>query len=591
MITTLLSELKADAMSSKLFAAASVGVVMGILIVVPMTSFSILVFSGPMASLALKGAGLMLFGSVVLTVLSCLVGDYKSGISTPLPVAMAVLSIVGVSVGADLAHTDGKTQFMTMATIMGITALASGAVLLFIGRAKLTNYLRFLPYPVVAGFLAGLGWVLAIGGLEVMVGGGLDWADAAGMLEADMLWLWVPGLAYALVLFLIGRRWSHFLIMPGSIVLCAALYHVAMAVAGVSLMEAEDLGILLPEGPSGNLWPTAYVGDLGRIDWAVVGSQIPGMLTVVLVTLIAVLTNTSAIEFATGVEIDLDKDFRNAGIGNLAIALGGSAPGHYAVSLSVASRTAGAYSRLTGIMAAIVVCYVLFFGTGTIELIPLAMLGGLVLYLGLELLYTWGVSVRKKLPLVDYGIAVLILGVIATRGFLAGMGVGLAAAIFFFAMRLSRTDPVQAAFTGRGQHRQSRRQRSLIHRAILSELGDRLHTYHLRGYMFFGIASPLVERLKSALRSNPPPQCVLLDFTAVTGFDVSAATALHRFTLAAKSQGTEVVFSAVPEHFEATLATIVPGDAKSGLHFEDDLDRGLERCEDIILYQFVMTAP
>ena len=586
MFRSLLSELKADAGSSKLPAALTVGPLLGILVVVSMSSFALVVFSGPLAPLALQGAVLLLVGSLVMTLVSALTSDFKSAIAAPFPLALAALAAIGVSVGAVLAGESSDVQFTTMATIMGITSLAAGAALLIAGRFRLANYLRFLPYPVVAGFLAGIGWVLAVGGLETMAGIRLSWGALPEFFDPDLVLNWGPGVAFGVAVFLVLRRRSHFLILPLSIVVCTALYHVVLAAAGISLDRAEVLGILFAEGVSGSQWPITYLGSLDRVDWGTVATQVPAMAIVVVVTLVSALTNTSGVEASTGVELDMNKEFSVAGLVNGAVGLAGSAPGHYAVSLSVASHASGAYTRLTGIVAMLVVLAVLFYGTGIIRLIPLPLLGGVVFYLGIDLLNTWALSINRRLPLVDWGIVILVLVVVAARGFVEGLGVGLIAAMFLFIIRLSRMNPVRDAVAGRGQHEQSMRNRPTPHRVILRELGDQLQTYQLHGFLFFGSAFPLAQRLKSALKSDPPPRCVLLDFTAVSGFDVSAATALHSFIRAAHPQGTAVVLSAMPAGFRSTLLDVVPQADRNHLHFEEDFDGGLERCEEILLAEW-----
>ncbi len=586
MLRSLLSELKADARSSKLPAALTVGPLLGILLVVPMSSFALVVFSGPLAPLALQGAVLLLVGSLVMTLVSALTSNFRGAIAAPFPLALAALAAIGVSVGAALAGESSDVQFTTMATIMGITSLAAGATLLVAGRFRLANYLRFLPYPVVAGFLAGIGWVLALGGLETMAGIRLSWGALPEFFGPDLVLNWGPGVAFGVAVFLVLRRWSHFLILPLSIVICTALYHVGMASAGVSLDRAEALGILFAEGVSGSQWPITYLGNLDRVDWGTVATQVPAMAIVVVVTLISTLTNTSGVEASTGVELDMNREFSVAGAVNGAVGLAGSAPGHYVVSLSVASHASGARTRLTGIVAALVVLAVLLYGTGFIRLIPLPLLGGVVFYLGIDLLNSWVLSINRKLPLVDWGIVILVLAVVAARGFVEGLGAGLIAAMVLFIVRLSRMDPVREAVAGRGRHEQSMRNRPTPHRVILRELGDRLQTYRLHGFLFFGSAFPLAQRLKSALKAEPPPRCILLDFTAVSGFDVSAAAALHSFIRTAHPQDTAVVVSAMPAGFRSTLLDVVSEADRTRIHFEGDFDGGLERCEEILLAEW-----
>ena len=61
--------------------------------------------------------------------------------------------------------------------------------------------------------------------------------------------------------------------------------------------------------PESGLWPTFGVADLANVDWTVVAGQVPSLLTVTLVTLLCLLVYLNGLEVATGVEVDLDREF------------------------------------------------------------------------------------------------------------------------------------------------------------------------------------------------------------------------------------------------------------------------------------------
>ena len=101
--------------------------------------------------------------------------------------------------------------------------------------------------------------------------------------------------------------------------------------------------------------------------------------------------------------------------------------------------------------------------------------------------------------------------------------------------------------------------------------------------VFFGSMGPLVDRLKQSLDNSQRPDCILLDFGAVSGFDFSAISALCRFIHTARSIGVQVVFSSVAEKLKSGLERNLPSPVYDSLLFEPNVDRALERCEDIVL--------
>ena len=300
-----------------------------------------------------------------------------------------------------------------------------------------------------------------------------------------------------------------------------------------------------------------------------------------LVALISLVFCAGGLELISGVRIDLNREFRAEGVSSVIAGLGGSAPGCNSIPNSAVSHATGAETRLTGITVAIIVGLVLFVGGDVLALIPTPVLGGLVLFVGLNLPYEVLISNRKTLPWLDYGIVLAVSLVIVFVGFLEGVAVGLAAAVVFFVVRFSKVSVVDEAFTLR-EHG-SKRTRSAAHRAILRHWGERVRAYRLRGYVIFGNAAAIGDRLNRDLKADPPPVCVVLDFAQVSGFDSSAANVMSRAVRAAHAQGTRIVLSAAAAHVRTILHRGLPAPLRDSLILAEDLDRALERCEDLVI--------
>lgn len=578
---TLLAELRADAASAKLFAAVFVGLAMGVAIVIGAVAISALIFSGTMAPLAARGAGLVLFGTFVLCLAIALTGGYRGAVSMSQDAPVAVVVSIAAAAGASMSAAASETRFMTLIVILVLTTVAAGACIMLVGRIRIAGVLRFVPYPVVGGYLAGAGWILALAAFAIMSGVVPDWESLPRFVEPPVLWKWLPGVAYAVALRLALARWSHFLVLPVSVVLAAGLYHLGLALLGISQAEATAAGLLFPNIAEHRLWPAFHPGDFVHVDWGVVMGQAPNILVIVPVALVSLLMDLRGMQAASGVELDLDREFRVAGLANMIAALGGgSPPGHHTVCYSLPSRMFMAYSRLTGITAAIVVAAVLFGGGGVLQWFPVSLMGGLTLIISYDLLKNFLFGRRVKRLSTDYAIVLFVFSLVAVFGFLEGVVAGLAIAAILLAIRLARINAVEAAYTLRERH--STVKRPMSHRAILLERGDRVRVYQLRGYIFFGSAHTLVDRLNEPLQEDPPPLCILLDCTSVTGFDMSALDALGGFASAASSAGVRVVAVAPTERqrtdLHRSLSDRLPGE---GLLVERDIDRGLELCEDM----------
>ena len=574
-IKRLASELRADAWSRKVLPALLLGLIFGAAVLVFQISLGIIIFSGPLAPFASDGVRMALFGGFAVCLVVALSGGNPGTVSSSLSAAAMVLGTIGATLAVD-----GDALLPTMVATVIIGVLATGTCLLLLGRLQLSNLLRFVPYPVAGGYLAGAAAVLCLASLSLMELA-LDRHLFPSQLEPMKVWNWGPGVAYGVGLWLATKRWKSFFIVPASFVLVAALYHLGLSYFDISREQARAAGLLFAGVTDSGLLPDFEPGVLASVDWVSVAVQIPNILTLVVVTLLCVVVNLSALELAMDCKLDWNREFRAVGWANLVAGAGGGPPGCSDIVGTSLSRKLGADTRLTGIFVALVAGSPLFLGGAALSLLPVPVVGGMLLCIGIGLVDEWLVRSRTHLPWTDYGIVLLIFAVIISFGFLEGIAVGVAVTSVFFALRLARVDVVEDEFTAR--ERRSNRNRPIADRAILEAEGHRVRVYRLRGYIFFGSAHSFVERLERSLSDDTPPACILLDFTAVTGMDFSALNTLRRFVRASHEAGTRVAMGAAPENCRTGLERSLPPAVFADLLFESDADSALERCEDIVI--------
>ena len=570
-----LSALRADARSANIVAALFVGSVTGINLVIVENALAAVVFSGRSEPFLLQGTGLFLFGTTVICLVIAVTGGYRGALSAPPVSTTMTLPAIVATVGAE-----GTALFPTIVAALIAAGVGSGLCFLLIGHFRLANLMQFIPYPVACGFLAGTGGSVCLAALSLM-GLQLDWTILPQLLEPSLLWKWVPGLLYASILYVSTKYWKSVLVFPVSFVIGSSLYHAGLAFFGVSESDAMESGILFAGMTEGDLWPAFHVSDFGNIDWSALVMQFPNIMTVILVTLICVIMNTNGLELSTNIDLDWNKEFKSTGFASLLSGIGGGPPGCLLIAVTTRSRIFKAETWLTGAFAALVVGSCLFVGGGFLRVIPVPIMGGLLFVTGFVMLNEWLVKNRRRLPRADYAIVVLIIVTIVGFGFLEGVGIGMLVTATFFAARLSRVDPIEAAFTSR--NRRSTKSRPVPDQAILSREGDRVRAYQLRGYIFFGSAYPLVARLKRVLGREPHPACVLLDFGSVSGFDLSALNALCRFVQQAHAAGVRVVLSAASQPLRDGMHRNLPARVHGEVLFGTDIDHSLEQCENLLI--------
>ena len=194
-----------------------------------------------------------------------------------------------------------------------VSAVAAGACCLLLGRFRLANLVRFIPYPVAGGFVAGIGGAVCPAALSLM-GAEADWRTIPALLDLSVLRRWGPGAAYGIALYLAMRRWGNPLILPVSVTLAGGAYHLVLAAAGMTGDEARTAGLLLTSTANGGLWPALGLADLALVEWAALMAQIPHVLALILVAFICVIMNLAGLELAANQELDWDREFRVTGI-------------------------------------------------------------------------------------------------------------------------------------------------------------------------------------------------------------------------------------------------------------------------------------
>ena len=569
----------------RLFASLATGVIAGVLAVVIETSLAALIFSGDLAPHLARGIGLTLFGGVAIGVVVALTTSVPGAIAVSQDTTAAVLALAAAGIAGGMgASATSDAGFWTVVAAIATTSLLTGLFLLALGRFKLSGFIRFVPYPVVGGFLAGTGWLLMQGAINVMTGSPVTFAHLPHLFQSDVLSLWLPGVIFGILLMMILRHSDNFIVVPSLLVAAVAAFYGALLLTNTPLANARAQGWLLEPFPSGALWSPLTPAALAQVHWSIIIAQANDLGAVLIISVIALLLNASGLELTIRQDIDLDRELESAGIANLVASVGGGPVGYHTLSLSTLAYRMGANTRLAGLVAAGVCAVALFFGATLLSFFPKPVLGGFLFFLGLTFLVEWLYDAWFKLPRPDYALVVLILAAVGAVNFLAGVGVGVMVAIVLFVVNYSRISVVKLALTGANFH--STVERPATNRAMLHQVGDQLLILRLQGYIFFGTAQDLLNQIRQRAE-NPimrPLRYVVLDFRLVNGIDSSAVSSVARMRQWAEAKHFRVVFTQMPLKMRWQLERGGIGERRDEMvRFFSTLDQGVEWCENQIL--------
>ncbi|MFO1067584.1 MAG: SulP family inorganic anion transporter [Geminicoccaceae bacterium] len=543
-------------------------------------SYAALMFGGDRAVALPAGVAMALLTGAVVAIVAALLGSISFGIAGPIsessvPLA-AMLVTVTHAVPADLAP---EARLATLLFALTAAALLNGVGLFLLGWLRAAVAVRYVPYPVVAGFVAGTGWLLTVAAVRIATDIPPHLADMTRLADGGALLRLLAAAGFAGILTVAVVRTRHFLALPLTLLAGIGVALGWIAWRGIGLEAARSAGWFFPPMPVAGLWVPWTPAVLHAVHWPALAAALPDMLAVLVVTALAVLMSASTLEVVARRDCDMNRQLKVEGVAALSAALLGGFAGGLSASRSMINRMAGATGRLSGVACGLGIAAILAFdGAGLIAYVPKFVLSGLLLYLGGQFLWRWTVAVRRELMLVDWLTVVGIMLVIANVGYVAGVAAGVLAACLTFAFRYSRMPIVKHSL-------QLAERRSSVDRpppvsAALLRLGSSVPILQLQGFVFFGSAYRLLEQVRAML---PGARAIVLDFRLVSGLDSSAAVSFHKMAQAAALRRLPLCLAGLNETAETELRRAGLFAAWLTTERFGTLDQALERCEDLLL--------
>lgn len=511
-------------------------------------SAATLLFQGRLGASLPFAIGAMLLGAGLLAAFAAWRGTLPLASCGPDSSTIPVFAAITAGIAAT---APAQALLPTALAALGLTGAAIGGLWWIIGHRGWGDLIRYIPYPVIGGFLASTGWMMLTGGLGVSVGSSVDVAHPLAWWQGAADLRLATAVVLGIVIWGATARLRHPLVLPGVLALGAAAIHAGLAAAGSDLAAARAEGWLLaPFDRTLPVWPWS-LGDVGTVDWNAIAQQAPLIASAVIVATISLLLSDSSLEVEWDQDSDFNRDLRVYGQGNLlATALGGIVGG-ISISRSLLNRRAGAVSRASGHGKALLCLLAMLYGEPVLALVPRPLLGAMLVSLGLGTLASWLVARRDRLRSPDYLTVLAMVATTALAGFLAAVCVGILACCVDFAVTSARLSPVRRIVTR--NEWPDKAERGAEQSEFLRREGGRLLIVELQGMLFFGSATSLSRRLEPARRSRGAVQCLVLDFRHVLGIDTSAARSLGRLLMHLRRAPTEVRLCGLSAPLRAVL--------------------------------------
>ncbi len=455
----------------------------------------------PAASGALSG----LIAACLLCLCSGLAGGARGVISSP---TGPLLILLGGTLGSLAAQGLDSTALVTA---MAALVLLSGLFQILIALSGSGRLIKFIPYPVISGFMTGSAILMLLSQRQPLVGTAILASESFAWLPAT------TALITALAMWWVPKRFSA---IPGTIaglVGGTVFFHLATMAASTPLPQTWVIGAV-PSLATVKL-PLSW-DAMAALPWQLLwlpalALAVLGSLNTLIVAVIADVSTSS--RHRSGVELAAQ------GAGNLLSGLlGGMAASGSTGATLVAVGSGG--GRWVGAVAGSLLLLLLLAGRQVGTLLPVSVLSGIILFVALHMLdrdiIAW---LRQRQTQGAAGIALFVTAVTVFYDLVVAVAAGVAIAIIMFIRSQARSSVVHLRSSGK--QLRSVRKRSEAENRLLTEHGEEIVLYELRGNLIFATTDALLDRVGADLDSG---KSLILHLRRVQQIDLTAARLLQQ---------------------------------------------------------------
>lgn len=551
-------------------------------------AFGVIVYSLLGEAYVAHGVRAGVIGAAVIGLVAAWLGGAPRLISAPCAPAAAVLAAIA---GTLLAGTSarGPIDPEHIVVLLMLLGLMSGALQLLYGAMGGGRLIKFIPFPVVSGYLSGVGVLIFIGQLPNFFGApkGTPWWTAAlspAIWQGPAVLVGVATVATMIVAPRLTR------VVPATIF---GLFAGLLAYFGAALFQPALLdpgsGLVIGPVPGG---ASALLPEIGALQRAFASLHLADLklliapaLTLSVLLSIDTLKTCVVVDALTRSRHHSNRELIGQGSANLASALLGGMPGAGTMGATLVNVESGGRTRLSGILEGAFVLVAFLLLGKLIAWVPLAALAGILLVVAVRM-FDWSSFhlLRQRSTALDFAVSAAVVIVAVTFNLIAAAGAGVALAILLFIREQIRSSVIRRKIPG--NQFMSKQRRLPAEQAILELHGAETTICELQGSLFFGTTDQLLSDLAPDLARC---RYLILDLRRVVSVDFSAAHVLEQFAAMLREHGGFLVFSRLPaslptgRNLDAYFADVGVTAATRNVIKFTTLDDALQWVEDRVL--------
>ena len=506
-------------------------------------AFGVTVYGAIAPSYAAYGALAGIVGVVVMGLVASWLGGTERLISAPCAPAAAVLSAFAIQM---VQRGDSPDLIVLMLVVIGMLA---GLMQAGLGLIGLGGLIKYIPYPVVSGYLTGVGLIIIGSQIPRLLGAPdtLRWWEA---LRDPAIWDWralVIGMTTALVATGAQRVTKK---VPGIIlgILAGLLAYGLFALFDPSLRVLPGnslvIGSLAIAGDGFlSLLVTRWSG-ISHLGFGLIAGMLGVALTLAALLSIDTLKTCVVLDQLTRSRHEPNRELVGQGIANMVSNALGGLSGAGQMGATLVGLNSGSESRMAGVMAGVFALAAALLFSAFFAWIPVSTLAGILVVIGFRMIDRAPLQfLRARATVLDFGVVATVVAVALTSSLIAASAAGVALAMVLFVRAQIGSTAVR--------HKMLLRQSpSSWHRpepelAILEARGDEAVIFELQGSLFFGNTYQLYTDLEKEISTR---SYVIIDLRRVQSIDVTAAHLFNLIRDAIRERGAKLVLSGIQEN-------------------------------------------
>ncbi|MDP1733532.1 MAG: SulP family inorganic anion transporter [Sulfuritalea sp.] len=553
-------------------------------------AFGVTIYASLGGSYAAYGALAGILGATAMGLVASSMGGTNRLISAPCAPAAAVLTafaIERVQQGVDPA---------AVAVLLAALGLTAGVLQVIFGGIGLGRLIKYMPYPVVSGYLSGVGLYIISGQVPKFLGAPAG-THLGHALVSPSLWVWqgmAVGAVTILAMLFAPRLTQR---VPAAILalLAGVLCYFGLSLFDAALLDPRNPLVIGPLGGSGSggfvdamagRW--AGVGQLGMADFSVL--VMPALTLAVLLS-IDTLKTCVVLDALTRSRHDSNRELIGQGLGNITSAVVGGMPGAGTMGATLVNMSSGALTRYSGFIEGVLALLAFLLLGALISWVPVPALAGILIVVGARMIDRHSFTfLKQRSTMLDFGVIAAVVVTALTVSLIAASGVGIVLAVVLFIREQIGGSIIRRKLLGNETF--SKRIRTHEEMEILTAHGGRAAIIELQGSLFFGTADQLYRALEHDLKTR---DFLILDMRRIQTVDVTAAHLLEQVKDMLAERNGFLIFSQIPPNLPSgrdlqqyfDQVGLIRSDSPVRVFAE--LDDALEWVEDRIIHEAALS--